>query len=48
MCREEFTAENPATRTVVLSDDEGEAVWQPLCRPCAEELEASEAATQHQ
>ncbi len=48
VCREEFRPDNPESGTVYLADVEGEAVWLPVCRACAEDLEASELATEHQ
>ncbi len=48
VCREEFCPDNPASGTVMFADQDGEAVWLPVCRACAEDLEASELATEHQ
>ena len=48
VCREDFRPDNPETGTVYLADVEGQAVWPPVCLACAEDLEASELATEHQ
>ena len=48
VCREEFRPDNPTSGTVMLTDAEGEAVWLPVCRECAEELEVTALATEHQ
>jgi hypothetical protein len=48
LCRERFSPDNPASKTVALQDAGGEPVWIPVCRLCAEELEASESATRQQ
>jgi hypothetical protein len=48
ICREAFATDNPESRTVMLADVEGEAVWLPVCCQCAEELETTELATEHQ
>jgi hypothetical protein len=48
VCREEFRPDNPASLTVMLADVEGEAVWLPVCRACAVELEVTELAAEHQ
>jgi hypothetical protein len=48
ICREPFAPDNPESSTVMLSDVDGQAVWLPVCCPCAEELEVTEQATEHQ
>jgi hypothetical protein len=48
ICHEKFTPENPEGSTVMLADVEGEAVWLPVCRGCAQELEVTELAAEYQ
>jgi hypothetical protein len=48
VCQKVFTPDNPESRTLVLADDQGEAVWLPVCRACAQELEECELSTGHQ
>ena len=48
VCREEFRPDNPKSSTVMLTDQDGEAVWLPVCRECAEELEVTRLATEQQ
>jgi hypothetical protein len=48
ICREKFTPDKPESSTVMLADQGGGAAWLPVCRDCAEELEVTELATEHQ
>jgi hypothetical protein len=47
-CREAFSLDNPKSSTLMLTDQNGEAVWMPVCEVCAEELEVTQLATDNQ